>query len=936
MQIITINVVNKVATAEGNPFIVCGNSDYIIRFNFDSAWNGQNTKTARFTYEQDGEEKYAEVVFTGSECQAPVIQNTKKVYVGVYAGDILSTTRCGINCKASILDGEGVEHEEPAEDVYNQIVEICEEAVAAAGEATTAAAEFEATTRESFANAVKNALYGPVVTVGDVSPVEHTLACKVESKNLFNADDNYSTAANTTYTCGSGTLTVNGYYTYKYMALDGGETYTLSFKSTRTGNSGGGVHIAVVNGGMSTPLHSLTSALSQTVTFTIPEGLSRTQIIFYGSNSTEGTSATYTEIMLERGGASSGYIPYVDPTAATVTRSGKNIFSPKGRTETNFGAYYDTTKRNIAENCIYKGLAGNNYYIASNINSYSVSNPQAIVVNASTAAGYGVGFSFKVKPGDIYTLSAADRDTTKTRLGLSFYTADGVYLSNTITSADKKITATVPDSAGWMIALLISTAVGENMTFKNVQVETGAEASSFEAFKEADTYTANADGTVEGITSLSPNMTLLTDTEGVEVYCEYNKDTNKALASMKTAEGTVVSQNADFAEVAEWADGNPDNEDRTGYFVCANVPVDGIVMRKATSTDDVKGVTILAPAFAGNYTKDKLDNSGRLLPKYSYVAIIGFVPVRDNGTCSVGGRCMPDDNGCAIPSSNSMGYQVVNRIDENRVLIIIEPNGDMVQRIKTKINQMQEYIANMELSGGNFVSYSQEQNLEDGQKATARENVGAFDAAKVKPSLDNVYSLSEDVLTVSGVMEFMDHYALTPNMADDYPAFYIQKMREHLETDGGKWEKLFTIEGDGVTRLWEYTQTPDGTPIKLSAVAITVTQTVAETANVYGQLYGYYNDTYAGLTTISKILTTSVLDGQATAVIQPNKGYYEAYGVDMAKGNPANMSYSGFRQFMVSTADLPYINKIKIVTQNNTIKMSVGNKIDVWGVKYYE
>lgn len=167
-------------------------------------------------------------------------------------------------------------------------------------------------------------------------------------------------------------------------------------------------------------------------------------------------------------------------------------------------------------------------------------------------------------------------------------------------------------------------------------------------------------------------------------------------SAAKTAGGTVVSQNADFAEVAEWADGNPDNEDRTGYFVCANVPVNGIIMRKATSLDDVKGVSILAPAFAGNYSKDKLDENGNLLPKYSFVAIIGFVPVIDNGTCTVGGRCMPDDNGCAIPSSNSMGYQVVNRIDENRVLIIIEPNGDMVQRIKTKVKQLEEEIAEVD------------------------------------------------------------------------------------------------------------------------------------------------------------------------------------------------------------------------------------------------
>ena len=178
----------------------------------------------------------------------------------------------------------------------------------------------------------------------------------------------------------------------------------------------------------------------------------------------------------------------------------------------------------------------------------------------------------------------------------------------------------------------------------------------------------------------------------------------EAVGLLKTDNGTVVSQNADFAEVAEWADGNPDNEDRTGYFVCANVPVDGIVMKKATSLDDVKGVTILAPAFAGNYSKDKLDADGNLLPKYSYVAIIGFVPVIDNGTCEVGGRCMPDDNGCAVPSSNSMGYQVVNRIDENRVLIIIEPNGDMVQRIKSKIKEMQEDIGKIDAALDSIIS----------------------------------------------------------------------------------------------------------------------------------------------------------------------------------------------------------------------------------------
>ena len=219
---------------------------------------------------------------------------------------------------------------------------------------------------------------------------------------------------------------------------------------------------------------------------------------------------------------------------------------------------------------------------------------------------------------------------------------------------------------------------------------------------------SNMNGTVAANGKMTGSLQAILGKDGYSAYelavkNGFEGTETEWLASLKsesnyvTPDGTVVSQNADFAEVAEWADGNPNNEDRTGYFVCANVPVNGIVMKKATSIDDVKGVSILAPAFAGNYSKDKVDSNGNLLPKYSYVAIIGFVPVRDNGTCEVGGRCMPDDNGCAIPSSNSMGYQVVNRIDENRVLIIIEPNGDMVQRVKTKINGLTADVAALSL-----------------------------------------------------------------------------------------------------------------------------------------------------------------------------------------------------------------------------------------------
>lgn len=44
---------------------------------------------------------------------------------------------------------------------------------------------------------------------------------------------------------------------------------------------------------------------------------------------------------------------------------------------------------------------------------------------------------------------------------------------------------------------------------------------------------ATADGTVEGLTSLSPNMTLYADTEGVILNLEYNRDINIAFAELE-------------------------------------------------------------------------------------------------------------------------------------------------------------------------------------------------------------------------------------------------------------------------------------------------------------------------------------------------------------------------------------------------------------------
>lgn len=118
MPNINIKIRNKVAKAD-RAIIVCDNSDYIAHFDFDAEWDAYTTKTVRFVYGG----RYTDVVFSGNECPVPVIQDTRAVTVGVFAGDLHTTTPAYISCVPSILFGNGIPAD-PTPDVYAQIMEL--------------------------------------------------------------------------------------------------------------------------------------------------------------------------------------------------------------------------------------------------------------------------------------------------------------------------------------------------------------------------------------------------------------------------------------------------------------------------------------------------------------------------------------------------------------------------------------------------------------------------------------------------------------------------------------------------------------------------------------------------------------------------------------------------------------------------------------------
>jgi hypothetical protein len=119
MPEINIMIKNKIATKSNNVTYICDNSDYVINFDFDDEWDAYDTKTARFAYGG----QYTDIIFVGNRCNVPVITNTYAFHIGVFAGDLHTTTPVRVPCRKSILSSASI-HVDPTPDVYDQLMEL--------------------------------------------------------------------------------------------------------------------------------------------------------------------------------------------------------------------------------------------------------------------------------------------------------------------------------------------------------------------------------------------------------------------------------------------------------------------------------------------------------------------------------------------------------------------------------------------------------------------------------------------------------------------------------------------------------------------------------------------------------------------------------------------------------------------------------------------
>lgn len=121
MPNIQIEVAGKYARSPVDE-IVCGNSDYYIEFRFSDEWDAFEVKTARFNYGNIS----VDATFRGDVVKCPKISNATMLEVGVYAGDLSTTTPALVKCRKSILCKNGMPPD-PTPSVYAEILALLAE-----------------------------------------------------------------------------------------------------------------------------------------------------------------------------------------------------------------------------------------------------------------------------------------------------------------------------------------------------------------------------------------------------------------------------------------------------------------------------------------------------------------------------------------------------------------------------------------------------------------------------------------------------------------------------------------------------------------------------------------------------------------------------------------------------------------------------------------
>lgn len=364
----------------------------------------------------------------------------------------------------------------------------------------------EQNAKNVLANAIKGNLSGEIVTADDVSPVEHEMIVKVFAKNLIDTNN----------------LVVSGSSAWKATRIlfdKPAGTYTLSADFKQNGENTT-IQVSAKDYLTGSTFYGSQNSLDANgkvlFTFTIPEDKDKAYIYFYSNYTGNAISAEceFTNIQIEEGTEATEYTPYVDPATVNVRRCGKNLA-------------YSASTGNIKSN---------------GITTIRTENSSEFTIDGTAEATTSVIATKSVLlPPGTYTVSVYGLNTSTSNLDRAYVCdqeSEKVLVNYIMTDKPQSFSISEPRYAR------IEIVFGEGTTYSNrkvrLQIEHGDTATAYEECIEEMKCIPSSDGTVSGMMSTSPNMTILTDTEGVVVECEYIKDTNKVIQKIASALGISI------------------------------------------------------------------------------------------------------------------------------------------------------------------------------------------------------------------------------------------------------------------------------------------------------------------------------------------------------------------------------------------------------------
>jgi len=216
---------------------------------------------------------------------------------------------------------------------------------------------------------------------------------------------------------------------------------------------------------------------------------------------------------LETGNSATSFEPYIsDLEGIEVKRTGKNLFSYKRFIE--FGNSFDPSWGRIGT------YLGKECFIYKNKHSTPTSNQFTFMKgefleNTQYTISLGATYSFNdIASYSMPVLAFVYTDGTVSSIQTRLYNTEYVNFYST-SKANKTISHILVQNFSSGCTVYIKT---------NIQLEKGTSATEYEAFAEPQTAKALSDGVVEELTSLSPNMIILSHSKGVKIKAEYNAD----------------------------------------------------------------------------------------------------------------------------------------------------------------------------------------------------------------------------------------------------------------------------------------------------------------------------------------------------------------------------------------------------------------------------